>query len=130
MWEDKETTAPDPSVAPDGEQPSALARTDSITDIEETHKQFGKIQIMTMPELMETRFRVRPAEVTVLAPDRLSVTIHEGRNRQVRRLCALAGLRVLRLVRVAEGELRLGTLAPRRWRELTDEEVAYLKSHL
>ena len=64
MWEDKETTAPDPSVAPDGEQPSALARTDSITEIEETHKQFGKIQIMTMPELMETRFRVRPAVMT------------------------------------------------------------------
>ena len=75
-------------------------------------------------------YRVRPAEVTVLAPGRLSVTIHEGRNRQVRRLCALAGLRVLRLVRVAEGELRLGTLAPRQWRPLTDAEVAYLKSHL
>ena len=75
-------------------------------------------------------YRVRPAEVMVLAPDRLSVTIHEGRNRQVRRLCALAGLRVLRLVRVAEGELRLGTLAPRQWRELTDTEIAYLKSHL
>ena len=70
-------------------------------------------------------YRVRPAEVTVLAPGRLSVPIHEGR-----RLCALAGLRVLRLVRVAEGELRLGTLAPRQWRELTDAEVAYLKSHL
>ena len=68
MWEDKETTAPDPSVAPDGEQPSALARTDSITDIEETHKQFGKIQIMTMPELMETRFRVRPAVIDGLLP--------------------------------------------------------------
>lgn len=63
MWEDKETTAPIPSVAPDGEQPSALARTVSITEIEETHKQFGKIQIMTMPELMETRFRVRPAVI-------------------------------------------------------------------
>ena len=68
MWEDKETTAPDPSVAPDGEQPSALARTDSITEIEETHKQFGKIQIMTMPELMETRFRVRPAVIDGLLP--------------------------------------------------------------
>ena len=65
---DKETTAPIPSVAPDGEQPSALARTGSITDIEETHKQFGKIQIMTMPELMETRFRVRPAVIDGLLP--------------------------------------------------------------
>ena len=46
MATEKETTAPIPSVAPDGEQPSALARTDSITEIEETHKQFGKIQIM------------------------------------------------------------------------------------
>ena len=71
-----------------------------------------------------------PAEVTVLAPGRLSVTIHEGRNRQVRRLCALAGLRVRRLVRVAEGQLRLGTLAPRQWRPLTEQEITYLKSHL
>ena len=75
-------------------------------------------------------YRVRPAEVTVLAPGRLSVTIHEGRNRQVRRLCALAGLRVRRLVRVAEGQLRLGTLASRQWRPLTEQEIAYLKSHL
>ena len=75
-------------------------------------------------------YRVRPAEVTVLAPGRLSVTIHEGRNRQVRRLCALAGLRVRRLVRVAEGQLRLGTLAPRQWRPLTEQEITYLKSHL
>ena len=68
MATEKETTAPIPSIAPDGEQPSALARTDSITDIEETHKQFGKIQIMTMPELMETRFRVRPAVIDGLLP--------------------------------------------------------------
>ena len=68
MWEDKETTAPIPSVAPDGEQPSAFARTVSITEIEETRKQFGKIQIMTMPELMETRFRVRPAVIDGLLP--------------------------------------------------------------
>lgn len=65
---EKETTAPIPSVAPDGEQPSALARTDSIAEFEETYKQFGKIQIMTMPELMETRFRVRPAVIDGLLP--------------------------------------------------------------
>ena len=41
---------------------------DSITDIEETHKQFGKIQIMTMPELMETHFRVCPAVIDGLLP--------------------------------------------------------------
>ena len=68
MWEDKETTAPIPSVAPDGEQPSALARMDSITAFGEPHKRFGKIQTVTMPELMETRFRIRPAVIDGLLP--------------------------------------------------------------
>ena len=63
MATEKETTAPIPSVAPDGEQPSALARTNSIVDSATVHKQFGKIQAVTMPELMETRFRVRPAVI-------------------------------------------------------------------
>ena len=65
---EKETTAPIPSVAPDGEQPSALARTDSITAFGEPYKRFGKIQAMTMPELMETRFRVRPVVIDGLLP--------------------------------------------------------------
>ena len=60
---EKETTAPNPSVAPDGEQPSALARTDSISISEEKHKQFGKIKALSMPELMETFFPVRPAVI-------------------------------------------------------------------
>ena len=68
MATEKETTAPIPSVAPDGEQPSALARTDSITAFGEPHKRFGKIQAMTMPELMETRFRVRPVVIDGLLP--------------------------------------------------------------
>ena len=75
-------------------------------------------------------YTVRPAEMAVLAENRLSVTIHEGRNRQVRKLCELAGLRVHRLVRVSEGELRLGSLPPRAWRYLTADEIAYLRSHL
>lgn len=68
MLIEKETTAPIPSVAPDGEQPSALARTDSISAFEETYKQFGKMRVMTMPELMETRFPLRPAVIEGLLP--------------------------------------------------------------
>lgn len=56
----------------------------------------------------------------------LQVTIHEGRNRQVRRMCAIAGLTVVRLVRVAEGTLRLGSLPLGQWRYLTAQEIAEL----
>ena len=57
----------------------------------------------------------------------LLVTIHEGRNRQVRRMCDLAGMKVLRLTRIAEGSLTLGDLPQGKWRYLTAEEVAALK---
>lgn len=54
----------------------------------------------------------------------LSITIHQGKNRQVRRMCAQAGLQVLRLKRIREGQLDLDrTLAPGRWRPLTADEV-------
>ena len=58
----------------------------------------------------------------------LSVTIHEGRNRQVRRMCAAVGMSVLRLVRVSEGGLSLGDLPVGKWRYLTDSEVTALQS--
>ncbi len=51
------------------------------------------------------------------------VTIHEGRNRQVRRMCEAAGMQVTRLRRIAEGKLQLGDLPPGKWRYLTEEEV-------
>lgn len=57
---------------------------------------------------------------------RLEVVIHEGRNRQVRRMCELAGMEVVRLVRITEGSLRLGNLPRGKWRYLTDEETAGL----
>ena len=69
---------------------------------------------------------VRPAQVEILDDDILSVTIREGKNRQVRRLCAKAGLKVHRLVRVAEGDLRLGNLPRGKWRYLTEEEIGYI----
>ena len=58
---------------------------------------------------------------------RIRITIHEGRNRQVRRMCELAGMTVTRLRRVAEGGLELGDLALGTWRYLTEEELAKLK---
>lgn len=57
----------------------------------------------------------------------LEVVIHEGRNRQVRKMCAIAGMEVLRLIRVREGNLKLGSLPRGKWRYLTDAEVNELQ---
>jgi 23S rRNA pseudouridine2605 synthase len=57
----------------------------------------------------------------------LEVIIHEGRNRQVRRMCAMAGMEVRRLQRIAEGSLALGKLPKGAWRHLTQEEVKALR---
>jgi len=62
------------------------------------------------------------------AVTQLSVTIRQGKKRQVRRMCAQAGLTVLRLKRIREGELKLDrTLKPGEWRTLTQEEVGLLR---
>jgi pseudouridine synthase len=56
----------------------------------------------------------------------ITITIHEGKNRQVRRMCAQCDLEVRRLIRVAEGALTLGNLPNGKWRSLTKEEIAFL----
>ena len=56
----------------------------------------------------------------------LDVTIHEGRNRQVRRMCQAAGLEVARLKRISEGRLQLGDLKPGAWRYLEPRELCQL----
>lgn len=67
----------------------------------------------------------RPASNTGKAV--LLVTIHEGRNRQVRRMCALAGMDVVRLIRVREGSVELGNVQSGKWRYLSDSEVESLR---
>lgn len=57
---------------------------------------------------------------------KLEITIHEGRNRQVRRMCDAAGMHVTRLRRIKEGKLRLGDLPVGAWRYLTEQEVQIL----
>ena len=62
-------------------------------------------------------------------PEKASVlvTIHEGRNRQVRRMCDAAGMKVERLIRIKEGTLELGVLKKGQWRYLQEEEVRKLR---
>jgi len=57
----------------------------------------------------------------------LRVTIHQGKNRQVRRMCAQIGLHVVRLQRIQEDSLLLGDLPAGKWRYLTDQELQGLK---
>jgi 23S rRNA pseudouridine2605 synthase len=67
-----------------------------------------------------------PAEVGVLAEGVLRLVIHEGRNRQVRRMCEAIGHPVQRLVRTRIGPVRDTKLAPGRWRALSVEEIRTL----
>ena len=69
--------------------------------------------------------RVRPVR---MEPTRaiLDVTIHEGRNRQVRRMCQAAGLEVARLKRISEGGLKIGDLKTGEWRCLEPRELELL----
>lgn len=73
--------------------------------------------------------RASAVRVRQEAADRaqLEVTIHEGRNRQVRRMCAAVGMHVNRLIRIREGNLALGELPVGKWRYLTENEVTCLK---
>ncbi len=76
-------------------------------------------------------YRIRPPKVNLIRADgrkaKFQVTIHEGRNRQVRRMCEAAGMTCTRLRRVREGSLSLGDLPLGKWRYLTAEEVSALK---
>jgi len=71
--------------------------------------------------------RTAPAQVALVVPNGLRITVHEGRNRQVRRMCDAVGHPVHRLVRTRIGPIRVGTLAPGEWRQLTQAEVRSLE---
>lgn len=77
-------------------------------------------------------YEIMPASVKIVEARGhtgiIEVGIKEGRNRQVRKMCRVAGLSVKRLVRISEGKLRLGDLEKGRWRYLRDDEIEYLES--
>lgn len=75
-------------------------------------------------------YRIRKPDVQLLKANGSKaffvITIHEGRNRQIRRMCEAVGMKVTRLKRIQEGLIRLGTLQPGQWRYLTDDEIQNL----
>jgi 23S rRNA pseudouridine2605 synthase len=71
--------------------------------------------------------RTAPASASLVEPNLLRLKIHEGRNRQVRRMCEAVGHPVVRLVRTRIGPLSDRSLRPGAWRPLTREEVRALE---
>ena len=90
----------------------------------------GALPVLTGPMTLDGA-PLRRAKVKIIGRHGeetvLSFLIHEGKNRQIRRMCAMAGLEVRRLRRIREGPIRLGNLPPGTWRNLTEEEVSALK---
>lgn len=91
----------------------------------------GAVRRLSEPIQLDGR-RIRRPLVRLLSENEcvamLEITIFEGRNRQIRRMCEHAGLKVTRLKRVQEGDLMLGTLPVGKWRYLTQAECAALKA--
>ena len=84
------------------------------------------LEKLRIPILLDG-YRIRPPKAECIRSEgsraTLEITIHEGRNRQVRRMCQCAGMSVRRLTRIREGSLSLGDLPTGKWRYLTEQEV-------
>ena len=88
-----------------------------------------QLSILRSPLILDG-YRIQPVKTEVISQGDgalLEMTLFEGRNRQIRRMCEAAGLKISRLTRVAIGELELGNLPSGKWRNLTANEVEYLK---
>lgn len=82
--------------------------------------------------VLDDGVRTQPCVIHVVTdePGRsvLEITLHEGRNRQIRRMCSAVGLQVVRLKRSAEGPVKLGMLQPGEYRELKKSEINALRN--
>ncbi|MBQ8610971.1 MAG: rRNA pseudouridine synthase [Oscillospiraceae bacterium] len=98
------------------------------------HPAADENQILELAQgvVLDDGVRTQPATVRVAADEAertvLEITIKEGKNRQIRRMCEAVGLEVARLRRISYGPVRLGMLAPGKYRELTGQEVAALRA--
>jgi len=87
---------------------------------------------MSSGVVLDDGVKTKPCVIHVVVdePDRtvLEITLHEGRNRQIRRMCEAVGLEVIRLKRSAEGPVKLGMLQPGEYRELKKSEISALRN--
>lgn len=86
-----------------------------------------QLDILKSPLVLEG-YRIRPVPVVLLSSKKLRFTLSEGRHRQIRLMCEKAGLRVLRLRRIALSGLTLGDLPLGHYRELTSKEINALRA--
>lgn len=73
--------------------------------------------------------KTNPAKVEIQGPHLLRIILHEGRNRQIRRLCDKAELHIEKLKRIRIGNLLLGDLQPKEYRKLTRDELKNIIHH-
>ncbi len=89
----------------------------------------GQLEILTSPLTIDG-YTIQPVDVLITSKDEggtvLKMTLFEGRNRQIRKMCEAAGLTVKRLSRVSIGNIKLDGLPMGKWRYLEDSEVDYL----
>lgn len=115
----------------DGEFANRLMHPSSQTD--KTYHAWVKdacsetaLKVLRSPLVIDEH-RISPAEVKVIRSGKdytqLSIRIHEGRNRQIRKMCDCAGLKLTKLKRISEGSLSIGALKPGHWRYLTEDEL-------
>ena len=87
---------------------------------------------MSVGVTLDDGFQTAPANIVtkVTEPSRvvLLITIHEGKKREIRRMCDAVGLEVARLRRISIGPVKLGMLKPGAWRDLTSEELRALRT--
>lgn len=104
-------------------------RTDKVYEVQVTGYTAGAEVLLERPIILDG-YRIRKPDVVLCSANgekaKLWVTIHEGRNRQVRRMCEAAGMKVIRLKRIQEGNLLLGNLASGQWRYLSEAEIEKL----
>ena len=88
-----------------------------------------QMEILTSPLVIDG-YKIKPVTVTVTGEDEsgtvLKMTLFEGRNRQIRKMCEQAGLTVKRLARISIGDLKLDGMPVGKWRYLEKSEVDYL----